>query len=436
MFKYSEKDLSEGRKALGGGGVGNPIDLLVDHGEGAILYDKKGKSYIDCTSQAWSLNVGYSHPKVIARVTEFIKNYTHIRTSFETVPKLLLAKKIAELAPGNLDKVAFCLTGSVANEGSIKLAMRNKPNSNTLATMMDGYHGRTLATLNASWPHPNNRYLAWSAPVVRVPQAYCYRCPYNLTYPECKLACVDYAKMLIERGAPEKPYGLMMEPFQGNGGMIGFPDGYLPAIRKMCDELDILLIFDEIQTGFGRMGEWFAADLYNAVPDIMSIGKALGGGFPLFGNLWRSDMETFGPGDHSFTFAHFPTSMVAALAAIEVIEEEKLIENCKKMGELFTERLLELKKKYAFIGDVRGPGLMIAIEMVKNKETKEPSTDIPPFFIDEGLKRGVIFGESKYLHLGNVVKIKPPLVIDENQVDQVMEVFESICKAVPKEMID
>jgi len=128
--------------------------------------------------------------------------------------------------------------------------------------------------------------------------------------------------------------------------------------------------------------------------------------------------------------------MVAALTTIEVIEEEKLIENCKNMGKLFTEQLLALMEKYEFIGDVRGPGLMIGIEMVRNKETKVPSTDIPPLFIEEGLKRGVIFGESKYLHLGNVVKIKPPLVINESQVSQVMEVFESICKMVPKNMVD
>lgn len=432
MFKYTEADLEAGRMALGGGGVGNPIDLIVDHGEGAVLFDTQGKSYIDCTSQAWSLNVGYSHPKVVSRVTEFIKNYTHIRTSFETLPKLLLSKKLVELAPGNLDKVGYCISGSDANEGSIKLAMRNRPNSDTLAAMMDGYHGRTLATLNISWPHPNNRFIAWGAPIIRIPQGYCYRCHYNLSYPQCDLACVGMAKELIQRGAQEPPYALIMEPFQGNGGMVEYPPGYLPAIRKMCDELGLLLIFDEIQTGFGRMGEWFAADLYKTVPDIMSIGKALGGGFPIFGNYWRSDMVTFSPGDHSFTFAHFPVSMVAALAAIEITEEENLLENCRQMGKLFTDRLLELKDKYEFIGDVRGPGLMIAVEMVKDRKTKEAARDIPDIFVDEGLKRGVVFGESKYLHLGNVVKIKPPLIITESQVAQVMEVFEDICEVVGK----
>jgi 4-aminobutyrate aminotransferase-like enzyme len=432
MFNYTEADLEAGRKALGGGGVGNPINLVVDHGEGAQLFDKAGHSYIDCTSQAWSLNVGYSHPKVISRVTEFIKSYTHVRTSFQTIPKLLLSKKLAELAPGNLKKVSYALSGSDANEGSVKLAMRNRPNSDTLVSLMDGYHGRTLAMINASWPHPNNRFTAWSAPVLRIPQAYCYRCPLKMTYPQCNFACVDLAKDIIQRGAGQPPYALIMEPFQGNGGMVEFPNGYLQAMRKLCDDLGMLLIFDEIQTGFGRMGEWFAADLYHTTPDIMTIGKALGGGFPIFGNLVRDDLATFSPGDHSFTFAHFPVSMVAALTAIEITEEENLLENCRKMGSLFSNGLRKLQDKYEFIGDVRGPGLMIGIEMVKDRKTKEPDREIPDFFIHEGLKRGAIFGESKYLGLGNIVKIKPPLVINENQVAKVMEIFESICKDAVK----
>jgi 4-aminobutyrate aminotransferase-like enzyme len=426
---YSDADLNAGRAALGGGGVGNKIELVVARGEGAILYDQKGKSYIDCTSQAWSLNAGYSHPKITARVQEAVQNFTHIRTSFETIPKLLLSKKIIELAPGNLDQVTYGISGSDANEGSIKLAMRNRPGS-TFASLYDGYHGRTLATLNLSYPHPNTRFTAWSAPVIRVPQAYCYRCPLGLTHPDCKLACVDLAKEMIERGASEKPVALIMEPLQGNGGMVEFPEGYLQGMRAMCDELDILLIFDEIQTGFGRMGTWTAAELYGVVPDIMSIGKALGGGFPLFGNLYNSKLNGFSAADHSFTFAHFPISMVAGLAYIEVVEEEGLLENCRAMGALITSELKKMQEKYDLIGDIRGPGLMIGIELVKDRSTREPARKEATAFIAEGLQRGVLFGESKYLGKGNIVKIKPPLVITESQVSQVLDVFEDILKTL------
>jgi 4-aminobutyrate aminotransferase-like enzyme len=426
---YTESDLEAGRKAFGGGGVGSEIPILVDYGKGALLYDKSGKEYIDCTSQAWSLNIGYSHPRVIQAVEEVLGKYSHIRTSFETVPKLLLSKKLVELAPDGLDRVIYTITGSEANEGALKIAMRNRP-GNTFVSLFDGYHGRTMATLNLSWPHPNNRFTAWSAPVVRIPQAYCYRCPLNLTYPTCELACVDLARTIILKGATEPPLALILEPLQGNGGMIEFPAEYLPAIRKMCDDLGMLLIFDEIQTGFGRLGTWFAADLYQTTPDILVIGKALGGGLPLFGVLFNSKMQGLAPGDHSFTFAHFPLSMAAANAAIQVLEEEHLLERATKMGAIITRGLRELQDRYELIGDIRGPGLMIGVELVKNRTTKEPAREETSQFVKEGLKRGVIFGESKYLGLGNIVKIKPPLVISEDQVNKTLEVFEDILRQV------
>ena len=428
MFtNYTESDLDAGRKAIGGGGVGSEVPILVDYGKGALLFDKSGREFIDCTSQAWSLNIGYSHPKVIQAVGEVLEKYSHIRTSFETVPKLLLSKKLVELAPQNLDQVIYTITGSEANEGALKIAMRNRK-GNTFVSLFDGYHGRTLATLNLSWPHPDNRFTAWSAPIVRIPQAYCYRCPLNLTYPKCQLACVDLAKMIIEKGSGEPPVALIMEPVQGNGGMIDFPREYYPAIRKLCDDLGMLLIFDEIQTGFGRLGTWFAADLYQTVPDIMVIGKALGGGFPLFGVLFSTQLQGLAPGDHSFTFAHFPLSMAAANATIQVLEDENLLDRAIKMGAIFTSRLRELQDKYELIGDIRGPGLMIGVELVKDRKTKEPAREETTRFVMEGIKRGVIFGESKYLGLGNIVKIKPPLVITEEQVYRTLEVFEDIVR--------
>ena len=430
MFEnITKEDLEAGRRAMGGGGVGAAVPLVVDRGEGAVLYDSTGRAYIDCTAQAWSLSVGYSHPKVIGAVGEAIKRFTHIRTSFETLPKLLLAKKLVELAPEGLNKVTYVLSGSEANEGAVKLAMRNRP-GNTFVSLFDGYHGRSLAMINLSWPHPNNRFLAWSAPVVRLPQAYCYRCPLKLSYPGCMLACVDLAKEIILRGASEPPVALVMEPVQGNGGMVAFPPDYLPAMRKLCDDLGMLLIFDEIQTGFGRVGAWFAAELYQTTPDILVFGKGVGGGFPLFGSIYRGDLKGFEPGDHSFTFAHCPISMVAALATIKVIEEENLLENSRRIGAYFTECVQEMQSHYELIGDIRGPALMFGVELVKNRTSKEPARKEAQRFIHEGLKRGVIFGESKYLGLGNIVKVKPPLVITQSQAEKVMEVFREVVEEI------
>ena len=264
-------------------------------------------------------------------------------------------------------------------------------------------------------------------------EAYCYRCPLNLELPKCKLACVNLAWQAIARGTNGLPVALFMEPIQGNGDMINFPPDYYPTIRKMCDGLGMLLIFDEIQTGFGRCGTWFAEELYNTVPDIMTIGKGIGGDFPLFGFLAREDLTPFSPGDHSFTFAHFPVVMTAALATIQVIGEKNLLERARTLGEHATTRLKEMEYNYELIGGVRGLGLMIGIELVKDRKTKTPAREEAHEFIKMGIQRGVIYGQSKYSGLGNIVRIKPPLVTTEAQLDRALDVFEEIVQRLSDE---
>jgi 4-aminobutyrate aminotransferase-like enzyme len=232
----------------------------------------------------------------------------------------------------------------------------------------------------------------------------------------------------IENSLDEKPIALLMEPVQASGGMIPFPDAAYPALRALCDRYDMLLIWDEIQTGFGRLGTMFAAELYKTLPDILIFGKAIGGGFPLAGSLQRDGVRGFEPGDHSFTFGHFPVSMVAGLATLEVMEKEGHLANCRKIGAYFTRRLKELHGKYELLGDVRGPGLMIGIELVKDRQTKAPARKETERFVEEGYKRGVLFGHSKYAGMGNVVKIKPPLVMSEAEAERVMEVFEDVTR--------
>jgi 4-aminobutyrate aminotransferase-like enzyme len=422
-------DLEEGRKYLMSGSVGGGLPILIESGKGAVIKDNKGKEYIDCTSQAWTFNIGVGHPKVIEAVTEQIQKISHVRTSFETVPKLLLLKKLGEIAPKNLKKISFCLHGSIANESALKLAIINNPEGIKFLSPFENYSGRTLATIAASWPyHPLNKLFApYMEHFVRIPNAYCYRCPFSMEYPKCGIMCAEYVKTLIERGL-EPVIAIIMEPLQASGGMIDFPEGYLKRIREICDEFGILLIFDEIQTGFGRLGAMFACELYDVYPDIMSFGKAIAGGFPLAGVMQRADLEPPAPASDSFTFAHFPVSFAAAIATLDVIKEENLIDKAKKMGAYFTSRLKELQNKYELIGDIRGPGLMIGIELVKNRKTKEMANDICHQIVKDSIEDGVIFGESKFKGIGNVLKIKPPLVISEAQADRVLKVFESHIK--------
>ena len=430
MFEnISPEALSEGRKYLMSGSVGGGLPIIIESGKGAILKDSNGKEYIDCTSQAWSYNIGFSHPRVIEAVKEQVDKITHVRTSFETIPKLVLLKKLGELAPGNLKKIMFCLHGSVANESALKLVMTNRPGRTKFATVYNNYSGRTLATMAASWPyHPLSKLFApFMEHFVRIPNAYCYRCHYNLTYPDCKLFCAEFLKTTLEHGS-EPVGGMFLEPMQASGGMIDYPEGYLKRIKEICREHDVLLVYDEIQTAFGRLGAMFASELYGVIPDMIVFGKAIGGGFPLAGVMQKTDMKPPEPASDSYTFAHFPVSFAAACATLDVIKEENMIEKSKKMGQYFTSRLKELQNKYDMIGDIRGPGLMIGIELVKNRKTKEKAGEIAHSIVKEAIDDGVIFGESLFKGLGNVLKIKPPLVITEEQADKVLEVYEKYIK--------
>lgn len=422
-----ETDMAAGRQALLSGSVGGELPLMIAKARGASFWDPQGREYIDCTSQAWSLNVGACHPKVMAAIKEQLNYFTHVRTSFETMPRIMLSKRLAEIAPGDLKRVNYCLHASNAIEGAMKLALREKPDRKFFITPWDSFSGRTLAGMGLSYPHPWP-FRDYTGYKIRVPQGYCYRCPYEREYPECDLFCVKMMGKFIENSVDGQPVAMIMEPIQASGGMIDFPKPYHQAIRELCNRYDMLLIWDEVQTGFGRLGTMFASELYETVPDIMVFGKALGGGFPIAGHLSRDGLQGFKPADHSFTFAHFPMSMVASLATLRVLEEEKLLERARQVGQYFTNKLLEFKEKYELIGDVRGPGLMLGIELVLDKKTKEPARKQTYQFETEGLKRGVLFGTSKYAGMGNVVKIKPPLVISDAQAEKVMEVFEGVTR--------
>lgn len=435
MYEHATpEELAAGRAALMGGNVGGSFDLVVKEAHGSTIVADDGREYLDCTSQAWSMNIGFGHPKVIKAVQEQAALYSHIRTSFDTVPKLLLAKRLAEMAPGSLNKVNFCLHGATAVEGALKLAMRNRPGKPKFISFYDAYHGRTFASMNVCWPHPNNGFLSYMNNAVRVPQAYCYRCPFRRKYPECGLECANFLEGAVKNAVDGGACALIMEPIQGNGGMIEYPVEFYKAVREICDRHDILLIWDEIQTGFGRPGTYFSSERYGVVPDILVFGKALGGGYPIAGMLARGDLAPLSPGDHSFTFAHFPISMAACNATLDVMEEEDICGQFREKGAYVMRALKEMQQRHRVMGDVRGPGLMIGIELVKDQETKEPNYAAEKYMVDEAMNRGLLIGGSKYLGLGNVVKIKPPAIITYEELDRVLNIFDDLFTECDKKL--
>lgn len=424
VLAASEEDLRAGQRALMSAWPPDEMPLVMVRGRGSFVWDSAGRRYLDCISQAWSVNIGHCHPRVIEAAERQARELTQVRPNFANVPILLLAKRLAELTPGRLERLAFSLHGSTAMETAMKLAMRNRPGGGAFITLFDAYHGRSLATMALSWPHPGNPFTAFQREPIRVPQAYCYRCPLHLQYPSCGIACAELTRDVIRKGVSGRPTALIMEPVQGNGQQLDFPPEYLRAIRQICDDEGVLLIWDEVQTAFGRLPAMFAADYYDVTPDILVFGKALGGGFPIAGMAARDDLEVFATGEDAWTFGNFPVSAAAALAALQVLEDDGVFENCARQGAYITARLKEMQQRYMLIGDVRGPGLAIGIELVRDRETKEPATDEAQTLCKLALERGVIFATTRYAGLGNVVKIKPPATISREEADLALEVFE------------
>ena len=408
---------------------------------GAIVRDTAGREYIDCTAQAWTLNVGYCHPDVLAAVAEQMRHLTHVRYGFPTIPRIKLINRLAGLFPGNLKRVALNNQGGgTAIEAAMKLAMVNRPGATTFLVAYRGYHGATLATISASHYMPGlMRFSGWGLEhIVRFPYPYCYRCPIHRDPGTCGLACLELVEQAILYGANTPIAGLIIEPMQGAGGQIPTPPGYLAGLKELCHRHNILLIYDESQTAFGRIGAMSAAEYYGVPPDILVLTKGLGGGFPVGAIVAREDLKGFTYLEEHTTFGANPVAFAAALAAIEVTLRLDLPGRARVLGQRATARLRQMQETHPLIGDVRGPGLFIGVELVEDPETKVPATERATALVELAMERGVIFDLDMpdVVHglptRRNVVKIKPPLTITEEQLDRALDVFEEVLEEVSR----
>jgi 4-aminobutyrate aminotransferase-like enzyme len=321
------------------------------------------------------------------------------------------------------------LHGSLAVEMAMKLAMANRPgHTGPWLALADGYHGRSLASMGLGWPHPNHAFDRVFPPVLRIPQPYAYRS--GRTEDDEVDYCIGELRDAIARRATGLPPALFMEPVQGNGTQLDFPRRYYREVREVCDEHGILLVFDEVQTGFGRTGKMWAAEHYGVTPDILVFGKGVGGGFPLAGVLASARLAGFQPGDEALTFGEFPVSLAAGLAALQVLHRDGLLQACTDMGHYATAVLRQMKPRHRLIGDVRGPGLLIGVELVRDQQTREPAAAETLEVYRRALDLGVIFGTTRYAGLGNVVKVKPPFTITRTQMDRVLDVLDQVLTAV------
>jgi 4-aminobutyrate aminotransferase/(S)-3-amino-2-methylpropionate transaminase len=408
-------------------GHGSLTSSYVVSAKGAIVRDVEGRDFIDFSSGIGVMNVGHSHPKVVAAIKDQAEKFTH--TCFMVLPYepvVTLAQKLCAVTPGAFPKTAlFINSGAEAVENAVKIA-RYYTKRPAVIAFENGYHGRTLLTMSlTSKVKPYKFGFGPFAPeVYRMPFAYCYRCPFGLKYPGCDVACADHLKeFFISHVAAEKTAAVIAEPITGEGGFITPPPEYFPKLINICRDNGILFIADEIQTGMGRTGRMFAMEHWNVAPDLMTVAKSLAAGMPLSAVVGRKEMmEVVHPFGLGGTYGGNPVACRAGLAVMEIFEEENLLQAAETLGKKLKKRFDAFQKEFELIGEVRGMGPMLALELVKDRETKEPATDeakaLVKFCYDKGL---IILSCGNF---GNVIRTLIPLVITDELLERGLAIIE------------
>jgi 4-aminobutyrate aminotransferase len=407
------------------------VDSIFVRGEGPYIWDHKNRRYLDFTSGIGVTNTGHCHPKVVAAIHEQgdLLLHTHQNTAFHA-PMLRLIQGLREILPSQLDTFFFANSGAEAVESAVKLARQATQRPNIIA-FQRSFHGRTVGTmsLTASKTIYRAGYQPLMPGVFFAPYAYCYRCPKAAADPEkfgfdkdCNWALEELDFILHSQTSPEETAAILVEPILGEGGYIIPPKRFLQGLRRMCDKHKILLIVDEIQSGFGRTGRYFAYEHSDILPDILILAKGLASGMPLSCIASKRElMSSASPGSHGGTYGGNAVACAAAAATIEVIKEENLLENATILGKKLLDRLQELKSKYPNIGDARGLGLMAAVEFVK------PGGKIPDKEKAGAVKKACVEGGMLILTCGtydNIIRWIPPLIIHEEFLEEGLTIFE------------
>jgi acetylornithine/N-succinyldiaminopimelate aminotransferase len=367
--------------------------VVLTRGLGVHVWDSDGRCYLDLVAGIAVCALGHAHPTVVGAIKEQAENLFHVSNLYHIAPQILLARLLVENSP--FDKVFFCNSGAEANEAAIKLARKyaseHMQGRYELITMQDSFHGRTLATVTAT---AQPKFHAGFAPL---PEGFRY-VPYN-----------DLPA--LEAAVTEKTCGVLVEPIQGESGVVIPAPGYFQGIRRICDEKGLLMIADEVQTGIGRTGTLFACEQDEVIPDMITLAKALGNGFPIGALLAKEKIAAaFVPGSHGSTFGGNPLACAAAMATLETILEEGILENCRNVGKYFLSRLGELKEKHTRIREVRGRGLILAVELTV------PGAE----FVLKCMEKGLLINCAN----GNVLRFVPPLILTRHDVDKAVGILD------------
>jgi 4-aminobutyrate aminotransferase-like enzyme len=397
--------------------------IALDRGEGMYVWDTEGSRYLDCFGGVLTTSVGHARPEVVKAVSDQIARIAHTSTLYINEQQADLAEKLAAITPGNLKKSFFTNSGTEADETAMVLS-RIYTGRQEIIALRHGYHGRSVTNMTASghstWKHGPSIVPG----IVHAHAPYCYRCPFNLKPESCAMECARDVEELIQTSTTGQIAAFIAEPIMGVGGFITPPKDYFKVVTEIVHRYGGIFICDEVQTGWGRTGDhWCGIEHWDVQPEMMTFAKGMANGAPIGCTTAIPEVADKYPGLTFSTFGGNPVTCAAALATIRVIEENDLPTNARLVGDYLRSKLEEMKDKYQVIGDVRGMGLMQAIECVKDRTTKEPDPQSVVRVFEETRRRGVLIGKGGLY--GNVIRLGPPLIASKSDIDELIGVLDA-----------
>ena len=416
--------------------------LTIVEGHGSIVKDSDGRSYIDLEAGPGVSSVGHCHPRVVSAIRDQAGKLIHSPGAYASDLSASLVQRLSNLTGGHLNRTFFCNSGAEANDGAVKLALKYSLNSGKqgfgIFALEHSFHGRLSLPLSLTGMAERKKgfgpYASFPA-VIHVPAPYCYRCPLKLQPKDCGIACADVVEERMKTAVPGEAAVMIAEPILGAGGIIIPPKAYWTKISQICKRYKVTLILDEVFTGFGRTGKMFAHEHYETSPNIMTFAKAIGGGTPFAGFTAQEAVgDAFEKGDHNSTFGvRNQIGLAAAHAVLDILEDEKLVDGATRQGKRFMAGLRKIAELHECIGDVRGEGLMIGVELVNDPSKRDPATVLARKIPAEMAKRGVLMQPTGVDN--NILRITPPLVITDKEVDAVLDRFDDCLTKLSESVI-
>ncbi len=404
--------------------MADQVPVVWDHAEDVWIYDVDGNKYLDFTSGVLVANIGHSHPHHVDAIRQQAGRLMNCY-SFPTPERVRLSERMVGMLPRNLDRIFMLTTGAEATEAAIRIAKRFSGRHEVLG-FYGAFHGRTYGPMSVAGSANTRRKFGPALPGgILAPFAYCYRCVYDKKFPDCDFYCIKALDCIVDSASSGDLGAVITEPYQGGAGFINPPPGWLKELERWTKERGLLLIIDEVQSAFGRTGKFLAIEWEDIAPHMVCIGKGIGSGMPASALAGESKIfECMKPGEMSSTTGGNPLASAAALAVIDIMEEEKLPQNAHAMGAYLLSRLCELKDRYECIGDARGMGLALGLEIVENKITKKPAVPVTQKIIRGAAEYGLMLGKVGFY--GNVIRIAPPLTIKHTECDLAVAILDKV----------